>query len=66
MSNTATVSFKMAPDRYAIRRAMADAADVTVSQFVRETVEQTLDLDRQVERLAALFAELGQERDSQN
>jgi uncharacterized protein (DUF1778 family) len=61
MSNVATVSFKIAPDRYAIVKAMAAGEGLTVSQFVRETVERALELDRQVERLSALFAPAGQE-----
>ena len=56
MSNVATVSFKIAPDRYAILKAMAAGEGLSVSQFVRETVDRALDLDRQVERLSTLFA----------
>ena len=56
MSNVATVSFKIAPDRYAVLKAMAAGEGLSVSQFVRETVEQALELERQMERLAALFA----------
>ena len=55
MSNVATVSFKIAPDRYAILKAMAQGEGLSVSQFVRETVERALELERQVERLSALF-----------
>jgi len=55
MSNVATVSFKIAPDRYAILKAMAAGEGLSVSQFVRETVDRALDLDRQVERLSTLF-----------
>ena len=61
MSNVATVSFKIAPDRYAILKAMAASQDLSISQFVRETVERALDLDQQVERLATLFAPEGPE-----
>ena len=56
MSNVATVSFKIAPDRYAVLKAMAAGEGLSVSEFVRRTVEGALDLERQVERLAAVFA----------
>ena len=59
MSNVATVSFKMAPDRYAILKAMAQGEGLSVSQFVRETVERALELERQVDLLAAVFAGRG-------
>ena len=55
MSNVATVSFKIAPDRYAILKAMAQGEGLSVSQLVRETVERALELERQVVRLSALF-----------
>ena len=61
MSNVATVSFKIAPDRYAILKAMAASQGLSVSQFVRETVERALDLDQQVERLSTLFTPTGLE-----
>ncbi len=51
MSNVATVSFKIAPDRYAILKALATSQGLTVSQFLRQTVEDALDLEQQVERL---------------
>ena len=59
MSNVATVSFKIAPDRYAILKAMAEGEGVSVSRFVRETVEGALELERKVELLAAVFAGRG-------
>ena len=52
MSNVATVSFKIAPDRYAILKALAASEGVSISEFVRRTVEEALDLEGQVERLA--------------
>ena len=57
MANTATVSFKLAPERYALVQAMAQGKGKSLSEFVRETVEGALDLDRQLDLLAALFAE---------
>lgn len=55
MSNVATVSFKIAPDRYAILKALATSQGLTVSQFLRQTVEDALDLEQQVERLVDFF-----------
>ena len=57
MGKTATVSFKMAPERYALVQAMAQGQGLSLSEFVRQTVEGALELERQLERLAALFAE---------
>ena len=57
MGKTATVSFKLAPERYALVQAMAKGQGVSLSEFVRETVEGALELDRQLDRLAAMFAE---------
>ena len=59
MSNVATVSFKIAPDHYAVLKAMAVGEGLSVSQFVRETVERALELERQVELLATVFAGRG-------
>ena len=56
MSNVATVSFKIAPDHYAVLKAMAAGEGLSVSQFVRETVERALELERQLDLLAAVFA----------
>ena len=47
MSNTALVSFKLAPDRYAVLKALAEGQGKSMSEMVRETVEYALDLDRQ-------------------
>ena len=60
MSNVATVSFKVAPEHYAVLKALAEGEGITISQLVRRTVEGTLELERKVERLAALFAAEGQ------
>ena len=57
MGKTATVSFKMAPERYALVQAMAKGQGVSLSEFVRETVEVALELERQLDLLAALFAD---------
>ena len=57
MSNVATVSFKLSPEQYAVLRAMALSESKSVSWFVREVVSEALDLDRQIERLASLFAD---------
>ena len=56
MSNVATVSFKISPDRYAILRALAEGEGVSVSALVRRTVQEALDLERKGEHLTAPFA----------
>jgi len=57
MSNVATVSFKLAAEHYAILRAMASGQGKSMSEFLRETVVQALELDEQTQRLAALYSE---------
>ena len=57
MSNVTTVSLKLAPEHYAVVKAMAQGQGVSVSEFLRETLQEALDLERQMERLASLFAE---------
>jgi predicted DNA-binding protein len=61
VSNTAIVSFKMAPDRYAVLKAMAEAQGKSLSEMVRETVEWALDLDRQARLLRDFFARSGRD-----
>ena len=61
MSNTALVSFKIAPEHYAVLKAMAESQQKSLSQFVRETVELALDLDEQARLLAAFFARAREE-----
>jgi predicted DNA-binding protein len=51
MSNTALVSFKLSPDRYAVLKAMVEGQGKSLSEMVRETVECALDLDRQTRLL---------------
>jgi len=46
MANTATVSFKLPPDRYAVLKALAEGQGKSLSELVRETVEWALDLER--------------------
>lgn len=55
MSKRRTVSFTVRPDQYLVLRAMAAGANKSLSAYLRETVDAALDLDRQAERLAALF-----------
>ena len=57
MSNVSTVSLKMAPEHYVVVKAMAQGQGVSVSEFLRETLQDALDLERQMERLASLFAD---------
>jgi predicted DNA-binding protein len=61
MSNTAIVSFKLAPDRYAVLKAMAEGQGKSLSEMVRETVEYALDLDRQARLLKEFFVRSAQE-----
>ena len=56
MSNVMTVSLKMAPEHYTVVKAMALSQGLTVSAFLRETIQEALDLDRQMERLASVFS----------
>ena len=56
MANVATVSFKLSPGRYAVLKAMATGEGRSVSEFVRDLVSESLELDQQVERLVPLFA----------
>ena len=58
MSNVTTVSLKMAPEHYAVIKAMALGQGLSVSEFLRDTLQEALDLDRQMERLASMFAEV--------
>ena len=55
MANTALVSFKLSPDRYAVLKAMAEGQGKSLSEMVRETVEYALDLDRQARLLQEFF-----------
>ena len=48
MANIATVSFKLSPDQYTVLKALAASVDQSVSEFVRETVTDHLELDRKV------------------
>ena len=61
MSNTALVSFKLPPDRYAVLKAMAEGQGKSMSEMVRETVEWALDLDRQARLLREFFRQSVQE-----
>jgi hypothetical protein len=56
-SNTATVSFKLTPEYYALLRAMAGAQGKTVSMYVREVLCEALDMKGQVDRLTAMYAD---------
>ena len=46
-SIVATVSFKLTPAHYTVLQALATAEGKTVSRFVRETVTESLDLERE-------------------
>ena len=55
MSNTALVSFKLPPDRYAVLKAIAEGQGKSLSELVREAVEYALDLDHQARLLKEFF-----------
>ena len=55
MSNVATIAFKIGPEHYTVIKAMAATQNMSISQFVRETVERALDLDVQARRLQDFF-----------
>lgn len=61
MSNTALVSFKLPPDRYAVLKAMAEGQGKSLSEMVRETVEYALDLDRQARLMQEFFRQSARE-----
>jgi len=61
MPNTALVSFKLEPDRYAVLKAMAEGQGKSLSEMVRETVEYALDLDRQARLMEEFFRQVAQE-----
>ena len=56
MANTATVSFKLPPDRYAVLKALAEGQGKSLSELVRQTVEWALDLERRARLLKEFFA----------
>ena len=56
MSNVATVSFTLPPDHYTVLKAMANSEKKTVSEFVRDTLTEVLDLPAQSDALASFFS----------
>jgi len=56
MPNTATVSFKLPPDRYAVLEALADGRSKPLSELVCEIVEWALKLERHARLLKEFFA----------
>jgi predicted transcriptional regulator len=57
MPNTATVCFKTTPTHFAILQGLAIARRTTVSALVRETVEEALDLEGQMAKIARYLRE---------
>lgn len=57
MANCMTVSFKLAPEYYALVKAMAQGTGTTVSEFLRDSVLEALNLEGEMERLASLFTD---------
>ena len=57
MSNVATVSFKIAPELCTVLRTLAECQGLSLSAFVRRTIQEALDLERKAERVTAPLAE---------
>ena len=58
MSNSALVSFKIEPDHYTVLKAMATSKEQSLSQFVRETIVQALELDHYARMLGDYFQQV--------
>ncbi len=56
MNNSALVSFRLKPDRYAVLKALAEGQNKSLSELVRETVEEALDLEERARQLREYFA----------
>ncbi len=56
MNNSALVSFRLKPDRYAVLKALAEGQNESLSELVRETVEEALDLKGRARQLEEYFA----------
>ncbi len=56
MNNSALVSFRLRPDRYAVLKALAEGENKSLSELVRETVEEALDLEERARQLRDFFA----------
>ena len=56
MANTATVSFKLPPDRCAVLKALAEGQGKSLSELVRQTVEWALDLEQRARLPKEFFA----------
>ncbi len=56
MNNSALVSFRLKPDRYAVLKALAAGENKSLSELVRETVEEALDLEERARQVQEYFA----------
>jgi hypothetical protein len=56
MANSVTVSCKVDPAHYTVLQALAAGDNKPLSQFIRDTLVQALDLEHHTERLAELIA----------
>lgn len=66
MSNVATVSFKLSPEQYTVLRALASSTGKSTSEFVRDIVSETLDLDRKIVQLGVFFSDPFRESESES
>ncbi len=59
MNYSALISFRLTPDRYAVLKALAGAQRKSLSELVRETLEEALDLEEQARQLQEYSAGRG-------
>ncbi len=62
MNKSALVSFRLKPDHYAVLKALAGGQGTSLSEPVRETVEEALDLKSRAQQLQEFFAGRGGRR----
>jgi predicted DNA-binding protein len=55
MAKTATVSFKVSAEEYTILQVLAAQDGKALSTFIRDTVDEALDLEAELARLAELM-----------
>ena len=55
MAKTATVSFKVSAEEYTILQVLAAQDGKPLSTFIRDTVDEALDLEAELARLAELM-----------
>ena len=66
MSNTATISFKIKPDYYTLLRAMAAGEGVSLSEYVRDAVIESKQLEIKAQALSSFFSQDNQKSEHAN